>query len=206
MAELGQHRDRYAADAACGTGHNHLFLSRCDAHALQVQDAQHGGIASRTHGHGLFEAEGFGHARQPFGFDPLFLGIATAVGHAEFPAGDQDLIAMLIGRGTGGLDRPGQVDPTNHGVGARNGRGSGDGQAVFVIQRGIGNVDGHIPGWQIVQRDFFQLGRDFFLNPVDNNCVYGFPHAFQLLTMTISGDQTSRISTPRRKGYTPCPA
>ena len=85
---------------------------------------------------------GLGH--QPLRADALALGVAAGVGLRQSPAGDDHLVARRPVGGVGGLDGPGQVDPADEGEGADDAALARDGQAVFVVERRVGDRDGDV--------------------------------------------------------------
>lgn len=156
-AEFGKQGDGDAADAAGGAGdENRMLCGGCQSTVLQGHDAEHRGESGGADAHGIAVAQSFGKRNEPVGAHALILAIATPVEFAEAPTGQHHAVAGSVGFVLGFHDLSGHVDTGNHGPVAYHGARAGDGQTVFVVQGGIGDLDQDIPVRQVATAEVLQ--------------------------------------------------
>jgi hypothetical protein len=87
---------------------------------------------------------------QPVALDPRALRQAAPVGLAHAPAVEHHLVAGLPAGVAAGLDRAGEVDAGHHRELAHHRRLAGDGQAVLVVDGGVGDAHRDVAFGQVV--------------------------------------------------------
>jgi hypothetical protein len=123
-----------ATDAARRPGHQHRAIAGLEPVVFQSHHRQHRGETRGSNGHGLAGGDAGGQRRQPLAFDPRLLGVAAPPRLADAPAGENHLVAGLVGRVVRFLDRAGQVDARNMGKLADQPATGRYAQPVLVVQ------------------------------------------------------------------------
>ena len=77
---------------------------------------------------------------------------------ADAPAGEDDLVAGLVVGRCGRDDRPREVDSGDHRVRAHNPALPPHGEAILVVEAGVGDSDGHVAVRERIARHLFQHG------------------------------------------------
>ncbi|MDT4856002.1 hypothetical protein FQZ97_903770 [compost metagenome] len=148
MAQASEQRDRDAAHAAVGPGHQHLaaggFHARLGPVFLQRHHAQHGGVARGADGHGFSRAQTVRQGHQPVALDPRHLRQTAPVRFTNAEAVEDDAVAGLPSRVFAGCHGTREIDARHQGEAAHHGRLSGDGQAVLVVEGGPVHPHRHV--------------------------------------------------------------
>ena len=148
VSQMRQDGDGGAAHAAGGSGDDDFASAGLQAVIFESHHALHGGEAGCADAHGLLERQTLGQRHDVFGVDAGELRVAAPEGFRSAAAGDGDFVAGLEMRGIGFFDHAGQIDAGNHGKGANHAGLAGDGEAVFVVQAGVGDADQHFASGQ----------------------------------------------------------
>ncbi len=135
VAEPGEERDRHAADATIGSGHQNLTVPGLDSVLFESQHAEHRGVAGGADCHRLAGREGGGQRHQPFAPDPRHLGQTATMRFADAPAVQHDAVAHLPGRIRTLADSAGKIDARHHRKAPDDRRLAGQRQAVLVVER-----------------------------------------------------------------------
>ena len=138
---------------------------------LQRHHAEHGGIPCGADGHGIPGAQARGQRHQPVALDPCPLRQPAAVGLTHAPSVQHHLVAgapvgvLALQHGTG------KVDAGDQGEAAHHGGGTGEGQAVLVVEGRPLHRHGHIPGRQYLLGEALVAGAITRLVFLDQNTL-----------------------------------
>ena len=126
--------------------------------ALQRHHAQHRGVSGGPDGHGLLWRERLWQGHEPLTFEPRLLRQAAPVVFAYAPAIEHHLVAHFAVWVAGCFHRAHQIDARHHRELADHGAATGDGQTIFVVQRGVADPHRDIAFGQLAVFDFLHRG------------------------------------------------
>ena len=167
---LGQQRDRDAADAAGGTGHQDLALIGAHPVGEQGVDAEARRIARGADRHRLLGGEARRQRHQPVAVEAGALGEAAPMGFTHSPTVEHDAVALLPIRVCAFGDDSRKVDAGHHRKLAHHRRFAGDGEAVLEVQRRVLHVDADVAVGELRLLQAGQTNRLAVVVLVDQYC------------------------------------
>jgi len=144
VSERRQDGEGKRADAAGGTGDQHVAAIRVQAVLLQGHHGEHGGEAGGPGRHRAAEAEPAGERYEPLAAHPSPLRIAAPVQLADPPPGEHDLVTGMVVRVGALQHHAGQVDPRDVRITAHQPAQAAQDHAVLVVEAGVTHVHGDV--------------------------------------------------------------
>ncbi len=181
VTQPGKNRDGKTADAAIGTGHQHVAVVGRQAVFFQGNHAEHGRVACRAYGHRLRWRKSVRQGDQPFAFQPGLLRQTAPMPFTHAPAIEQHLVAHLeLGR-IAGFDHTRQVDARHHWKAAHNRALTGDRQRVLIVERAVRHAYRHVTWRQLRLVDIGQFDAVTGFTLVDQNALEHVRLQFRLI-------------------------
>ena len=172
---------------AARPGDDHVAIRRPDVVLLEREEAEHRRESGGADAHRVLERDVIGNLHDRVGADALALRVTAPISLAESLAVPDHAIARLEFVRRRLDDGPGEVDADDHREAANDLPAPSDGEPVFVIERGVGDVDE-----DIVRRKLGDvLECDFVLRARDESSHVG-PHFERSVTAPASSSVADR--------------